>query len=73
MPKPTTKQPNSGITQEVIESITNRVTDAVSKVLQPQVAKKIKDILGSNHTPQKKTKMLMVLIGELENGVMEYE
>jgi len=64
---------NHEITQELIEATTNKVTEAVSQVLQPQVAKRIKDILGGNNTPQKKTKLLMILIAQLEKGVMEYD
>lgn len=58
---------------ELISNTVNTTVAAVSIATQQAVAEKVKAVLASPETPEKKTKNLMVLIGQLENGVMEYD
>lgn len=65
--------PNHDVTQELITQTVNTTVAAVSIATQQAVAEKVKAVLSGEETPEKKTKNLMVLIGQLENGVMEYD
>ena len=65
--------PNHKTTQELISEAVNTTVATVSITLQQKVAERLMEVLAGDDPPQKKVKKLNILLGELKEGVMEYD